>query len=270
VTCIGKGTKTGPEELATFADKVRPKAFQKKCEGQGFEYAMHDECPSAFLPRIDLTWQELHDTRQAMLAQLLTPAYLPFAVAFAVMIGIGLIEAIGLGLGHLDLDGDVGADGHSGVLDWLGLGGELPILIWLTSLLGCFTLAGVAIQQIAEAIHGTPIAWPLAAGGALVSGGILNTLAANGLARIMPGFESTVISTDDLLRQRATLLEGTARRGAPARAKVVDRHGQAHFILVEPHDDADTIASGEIVLIVRRDGARFFALPDRNTFLQSI
>ena len=34
-----------------------------------------------------------------MLAPFLTPPYLPFAIAFVVMIGIGLIEAIGLGLG---------------------------------------------------------------------------------------------------------------------------------------------------------------------------
>lgn len=205
-----------------------------------------------------------------MLAQFLTPAYLPFAIAFVVMIGIGLIEAIGLGLGQLDLDGDIVADGHGGVLDWLGLGGELPILIWLTSLLGCFTLAGVGIQQVTESLTGAPITWPFAAGGALIVGALLNTLAAKGLARIMPGFETTVISTDDLLRQRGTVLEGIARRGAPARAKIVDRHGQAHFIMVEPHDDADAIASGETVLIVRRDGARFFALPDRHTLLQSI
>ena len=205
-----------------------------------------------------------------MVAPFLTTAYLPFAIAFVVMIGIGMIEAIGLGLGHLDLHGDVDAGGHGGVLDWLGLGGELSILIWLTSLLGCFTLAGVAIQQVTEGMLGAPLPWPLAAGGALVAGGLLNTLAANGLARIMPGFETSVISTDDLLRQRGTVLEGTARRGAPARAKVVDRHGQAHFIMVEPHDDADAIASGETVLIVRRDGARFFVLPDRHTLLQSI
>ena len=205
-----------------------------------------------------------------MSAQLLTPAYLPFAIAFVVMIGIGLIEAIGLGLGHLDLDADLGADGHQGVLDWLGLGGELPILIWLTSLLGCFTIVGIAIQQVAAALEGTPLPWPLASGGALVAGGLLNTLAANGLARIMPGFETSVISTDDLLRHRGTILEGTARRGTPARAKVVDQHGQAHFIMVEPHDDADAIGTGETALLVRRDGKLFFALPDRNTLLQSI
>jgi hypothetical protein len=206
-----------------------------------------------------------------MFAVFLTPAYAPFAIAFIVMIGIGLIEAIGLGLGHLDLHADVHADPDSGgVLDWLGLGHELPILIWLTSLLGCFTLAGIAIQQGATALTGGPLHCGLASGGAFVAGALLNTLAANGLARIMPGFETSVISTDDFLRRRGTILEGTARRGSPARAKIVDQHGQAHFIMVEPHDDADAIATGETALIVRRDGKLFYGLPEANGLLQSI
>ena len=207
-----------------------------------------------------------------MFAQLMTPPYLPFAIAFVVMIGIGLIEAIGLGLGHLGLDADVGGDGSGdwAMLGWLGLGGEMPILIWLTSLLGCFTLAGLAVQQVATALAGAPLHWAMASGSALVAGAVLNTLAANGLARILPGFETTAISTDELLRHRGTILEGTARRGSPARAKVVDRHGQAHFIMVEPHDDAVAIRSGETVLMVRREGELFFALPDTNPILRSI
>jgi hypothetical protein len=201
----------------------------------------------------------------------LTPAYAPFAITFVVMIGIGLIEAIGLGLGHLDLDAGVQAETDSGgLLDWLGLGHELPILIWLTSLLGCFTLAGIALQQGATAMTGNALHWGLASGGALLAGSLLNTLAANGLARIMPRFETSVISTDDFLRRRGTILEGTARRGSPARAKIVDQHGQAHFIMVEPHDDTDAIAAGDTALIVRRDGKLFYALPDANALLQSI
>nr|AGU10188.1 Protein of unknown function DUF1449 [uncultured organism] len=205
-----------------------------------------------------------------MLTQFLTPVYLPFAIALVVMIGIGVIEAVGLGLGHLDLDGDLVADAGGGVLDWLGLGGELPILIWLTSLLGCFTIAGVAIQQGATALVGGPLAWGWAAAGAFIIGALLNTLVANGLARIMPAYETTVISTDDLLRYRGTMLEGTARRGAPARAKIVDRHGQAHFVMVEPHDDTDAIPSGESVLLVRREGQLFFAVPDGATLFKPV
>ncbi|KQM22729.1 hypothetical protein ASE73_00285 [Sphingomonas sp. Leaf24] len=201
----------------------------------------------------------------------LTPAYAPFAIAFVVMIGIGLIEAIGLGLGHLDLDGDLAMDGESGgVLDWLGLGGELPVLIWLTSLLGCFTLVGIAVQQVATTLLGVPLHWSLAVGGAVVGGGLLNILAANGLALLMPGFETTVISSTDLLRRRGTILEGTAQRGQPARAKVIDHHGQAHFVMVEPHHDTDSIAQGEIALLVRREGALFYALPDTDALLHAI
>ena len=204
-----------------------------------------------------------------MFAPFLTPAYLPFAIAFVVMVGIGLIEAIGLGLGHLDLDTDAGA-ADGGVLDWLGLGGELPILIWLTSLLGCFTITGIAIQQGATSLTGAPLPWAAAAGGAALIGALLNTAAANGLARIMPGFETTAITTDTLLRRRGTILEGAARRGAPARAKVVDQYGQAHVVMVEPHNDGDEIRSGQTALLVRREGALFFALPDEHTLLSSI
>lgn len=156
------------------------------------------------------------------------------------------------------------------MLDWLGLSGELPILIWLTALLGCFTLAGVAIQQGVSAVAGAPLSWPLASAGALMAGGLLNIGAAHGLARIMPGYESSVISTDDLLRRRGTILEGAARRGAPARAKVVDQHGQAHIIMVEPHEDRAVLRTGEQALLVRREGQLFFALAEDDPLLRSI
>jgi hypothetical protein len=103
-----------------------------------------------------------------MLAQFFTTPYLPFTVAIFVMIGIGLIEAVGLGLGSLDLDGDLSADGMHGLLDWLGLGHDIPVLIWLTSLLACFSMVGVAIQQVAMALLGNPAPWWLASGAAFV------------------------------------------------------------------------------------------------------
>lgn len=201
-----------------------------------------------------------------MLSLFLSPPYLPFAIAFAVMIGIGLIEAVGLGFGHLDIDGDVDA----GVLDWLGLGGEMPILIWFTSLLACFVLSGVALQQGITAMAGTPLPAGWAVGAASLLGIPLNTFAANGLARVLPGLETTAISTDDLLKRRGTVVEGAARRGAPARVKVVDQHGQSHYIMVEPHHEGDTIAAGESALIVRREGQLFYALPDNDSFPGSI
>lgn len=204
-----------------------------------------------------------------MLDIFLTPDYAPFAITFVIMVGVGLIEAIGLGAGQFDIDADLDAD-SGGALDWLGIGAGLPILIWLTSLLGCFTLTGIAIQQGATALFGAPLHWTFAAGGALVAGGLLNGFAAGLLARVMPGYESTVISVDDLIMRRGTILEGTARRGHPARAKVIDQHKQAHYVMVEPHEDGDVLAQGETGLLVRKADGIFFVQPDTHTTLRSV
>ncbi|MES2989235.1 MAG: OB-fold-containig protein [Pseudomonadota bacterium] len=207
---------------------------------------------------------------------LLTPDYAPFAISFLVMLGIGLIEGVGLGLGHLDLGTDIDADGHAGgdigpgLLDWLGLGRGLPILVWLTSLLCCFTVTGFATQQIAAVVTGNPLHWGLASAIALVIGGVANAFVSAGLLRIFPTFESTAIDASDLLRQRGIVLEGSAARGRPARAKVVDQFGQAHYVMIEPHHETDIIAQGETALLIRKEGPIFFALPDASPALRAI
>jgi hypothetical protein len=203
----------------------------------------------------------------------LTADYAPFAIAFVVMLGIGVIEGVGLGLGHLGIDADMdahGADVGPGLLDWLGLGRGLPILIWLTGLLCCFTVAGFAIQQVATLAIGHPLHWGAASAAALAIGLVANAFFAAGLARIIPSYESTIISAEDLLRHRGTVLEGTASRGHPARAKVVDGFGQAHYVMIEPHHETDVIAQGETALLVRKEGPVFFALPDVGTPLRPI
>jgi hypothetical protein len=205
-----------------------------------------------------------------MLAQLLTPGYVVFAAAFVLMIGIGLVEAVGLGIGHFDLDADLAEPDGATLLDWLGLGRDLPILIWLTAFLACFTLSGLALQQCAELLLGGPLHWGIASGGALVAGLVENAFVSRIFAAVIPSYESTVIDSAELLRRRATVLEGTARRGAPARAKVVDYHGQAHYVMVEPHDDDGAVTAGETGLLVRREGPLFFVLPESGTSLTSL
>ena len=205
-----------------------------------------------------------------MLAQLLTPGYAVFSAAFVLMIGIGVVEAVGLGIGHLDLDTEPAEPGGGTLLDWLGLGRDLPILVWLTGFLACFTLAGLALQQSAELLLGGPLHWSLASAGALGGGLVANAFFSRAIAGLFPTYESTVIDSADLLRRRATVLEGTARRGAPARAKVVDYHGQAHYVMVEPHDDDGAVVAGETGMLVRREGLLFFVLPESGTSLTSL
>lgn len=206
-----------------------------------------------------------------MLTLLLSPAYAPFAVAFVIMLGVGVIELVGLDIGNSDADADIDANGNSAALfSWLGLAAEMPLLVWLISLLACFSLTGVALQQIVTALFGTPLHGAIAGGIALVVALVLNAFVSRGLVRLLPGYESSVISSEELLMRRGTVLEGVARRGHPARAKVIDRHNQAHYVMIEPHDDADLIRQGETALLVRKDGTTFFVLPDVHTTLRSV
>jgi hypothetical protein len=76
----------------------------------------------------------------------------------------------------------------------------------------------------------------------------------------MPRDETTAVTLDHLLRRDAVIQIGTARAGSPARAKVTDIHGQAHFVMVEPHDATSELKEGETVLLVRREGQAFFAV----------
>lgn len=205
-----------------------------------------------------------------MLEQFLTPGYVVFAAAFVLMIGIGLIEAVGLGIGHLDLHADLAEPDGGAFLDWLGLRSGLPVLVWLTSFLACFTLAGFALQQCAEFALGQPLHWAIAVAGAFAIGLAANAFASGVISGIMPEFESTAVPAEALLRRRATVLEGAARRGAPARAKVIDQHGQAHYVMVEPHDDDDIVGTGETGLLVRKEGPLFFVLSEASLPLKTI
>ena len=188
-----------------------------------------------------------------MLEIIAAPANLPFSVALLVMLMIGAVEALGLGASaaHLDVDSDM--DGGD-LLAWLGVG-RVPLLMLLVVFLAIFGLAGLAIQQFAGPLP-LWIATPAAAAAALP----LTGLGARGLARIMPQDETTAVSLDSLVGKRGTITIGTARRGSPAQARVRDAHGQVHYVMVEPHEEAHPIGEGEDVLLARRDGNIFLAL----------
>jgi membrane protein implicated in regulation of membrane protease activity len=189
-----------------------------------------------------------------MLEIIAAPANLPFSVALLVMLLIGAVEAFGLGASavHLDVHADV--DGGGDLLGWLGVG-RVPLLMLLVVFLALFGLAGLAIQQFAGPLP-LWIAVPGAVGAALP----LTGLGARGLARIMPGDETTAVSLDSLVGRRGTITIGTARRGSPAQARVADIHGQVHYVMVEPYDDDHAIGEGETVRLDRRDGHIFIAV----------
>lgn len=199
---------------------------------------------------------------QQTIELLTAPANLPFAAALLLMLAIGAVEAVGLGGAAVELDGDLDA----GPLGWLGIG-RLPLLIVLIVFLALFGIAGLIVQQMAAGLGGaflSPlIAVPVAAAGALP----LTGLAGRGLARILPRDETTAVSLDSLIGRVGAVTLGESRTGSPARVRVEDVHGQAHFVMVEPDNDGQIFREGETVLLVRRDAQAFRAIAYDNPLL---
>jgi hypothetical protein len=196
---------------------------------------------------------------------LFEPHNLPFLIAFGALAVIALLQVTGIGeaiegAGEFDAaDGlEMGGLGEA-LTTLLGLG-RVPLLIWLASLLFVFAVTGVIGQSLLASLLGAPLSagWAaLAAGAAALP---LNSLAMRPLAAVMPQDETTAIGLDELVRRDAEIQIGTARAGSPARAKVIDRHGQAHFVMVEPHDQTLAFNAGDTVLLVRREGETFYGV----------
>jgi hypothetical protein len=196
---------------------------------------------------------------------LLAAHNLPFLIAFGALGVIAVLQVTGVsevieGAGEFDSPDGLEMGGLGDALTTLLGLGRVPLLIWLAALLFVFAAVGVIGQSLLASLLGAPLSagWAaLAAGGAAVP---LNSLAMRPLAAIMPKDETTAIELDDLVRRDAEIQIGTARAGSPARAKVIDQHGQAHFVMVEPHDQTLALNAGDTVLLVRREGPTFYGV----------
>lgn len=192
------------------------------------------------------------------------PHNMPFAAALLLMAMLVVIQAIGLADILGDHDVGVHADTHAhadlagGLASLIGLG-RVPLMVWLALFLGLFAALGVSFQQLAAALIGSPLDRWVAAALAAVAAFPVTGLVARPLGRILPHDETTAVSTDTLLGRRGVITDGTARAGSPARARVHDLHGQAHHVMVEPHEAGDELAAGSEVLLVRREAGTFFA-----------
>ncbi len=193
---------------------------------------------------------------------LLEPYNMPFAIALGLMLVLFVIQLLGFLDIDLDLDTDADAEISAGpiegLLTLLGLG-RIPLTVWLVIFLLLFAGIGVGVQEFAANLTGGPLdAWLaglIAAGAAVPVTGVL----ARPVGRILPQDETTAVSTETLLGRRARITEGVARNGSPARAQVRDVHGQSHYVMVEPHEEASEFHAGDEIILVRRESNTFFA-----------
>ena len=198
---------------------------------------------------------------------------IPFLAALVLMALLAVSQLIGLGDlaeggdAELEIDADVGEVGFvGGLLSLLGVG-RVPFLIWLALLLFAFALIGISLQALSvdllgDALH-PALATVLAAIFALpITGAISRPIGA-----ILPGDRTTAVPLASLVGRQAVIQIGTATAGSPARGRVVDPYGQAHFVMIEPHEPAATLAADENVLLVRREGNTFYAVRQNNPLL---
>jgi hypothetical protein len=200
----------------------------------------------------------------------LAPETWPFAAATLLLLLITAVEGIALLFGtnvsHFVDDwlpdpGDGIDHAFDKPLGWLHVG-KVPVLILIVVFLAAFALTGFAVNMVVHRLVGlwlTPwVAVPVAFVTALP---IVRILGA-GLARVSPSDETFAVTLDTLVGRVATIVNGTARVGYPAQAKVINQHGQALYVMVEP-DGTGTFESGASVLLVRQlSGSRFAGIPN--------
>ncbi|WP_299962853.1 YqiJ family protein [uncultured Roseobacter sp.] len=167
--------------------------------------------------------------------------------------------ADGLGLDDAAPQLETGSAGTSGIFTWIGAR-DVPFLIWLVSFLTMFGLFGLILQSIAVSILASPLPGLIAAIIAVVPALFVTRVVANWVALIMPKTETTAMRTRHLGGRQGTVTQGTAARGKPAEVKIKDRHGNIHYMRVEPLHDDETFSQGSDVTLIRKRGDKFFVI----------
>ncbi|MDZ7861504.1 YqiJ family protein [Acidovorax sp.] len=197
-----------------------------------------------------------------MITSLFTaPETWPFGVAFALIVGIALIEGLGMlvslspsnWLDDLlpDIDGDTGLDR---VLGWLYIG-KVPSLVLLVLFLTGYAIFGYSLQKVAHGLLGGYLPVWLA-GLVAVAPGMATVRSLGALiAHIIPRDETSAVSEMSLIGRAGIVSAGAARRGLAAQARVRDAHGRTHYLMVEPDVDDEVFDEGAQILIVRKAGA---------------
>lgn len=217
-----------------------------------------------------------------MLDFLALPQVAPFSIAALVLIGLTVFEILTLLIGKpisavldhaIPLDSTAG-DGFGGkealegktglfgtAFDWLNLG-RVPVFILLIVVLAAFSISGMAVQ-IGMARLFAPLPTIIAVLVVLVPTAYVTRWLTRVISKIVPRDETYAQTSTDFVGLVGVVTVGPVRAGVVARAKIIDRHGNAHFPRVEPADPIAVIPEGTTVLVIDiRKGALTVAPAD--------
>lgn len=193
---------------------------------------------------------------------------LPFTVALMLMLLLSLLELAslvgGVGLGTFldslgpdipDVDLDVDAQAPT-FLGWLGLG-KVPFAIILLIFLSSFGIVGIVLQALFRSVVGFYLPWFLAIWIPIFFTLPVIRVSSNFLSKYLIKDETDAVSEDTFVGKVAIIIRGTAKLGQPAEAKLQDRHGCTHYILVEPDKSGLEFEQFQQVLVIKKAGAKY-------------
>lgn len=189
------------------------------------------------------------------------PVNTPFLIALAIMTALSLLVVASSFFGgavDAEIDGAIDTPGEQ-VMDWLGIT-STPSSIVVVVVSTTFFLTGFLTQWIAFSQTGAFLNGWIAVAPAL----IVTLLATRGTGRLFKRLKvkehTTAVHADSFVGKVARVTGGTARVGLPAQAKLVDEHGQTHYVLVEPATESEVFPDGVEVLLLQRRGPKFLAV----------
>lgn len=199
----------------------------------------------------------------------LAPESWPFTVAALLLVAIAVIEGLALLVGmslsgwldHFVPDAMHGVEGVSDSwLGWLHIG-KVPILVLLVILLTAFAIIGYILNALVYGTLGFYPPVPVSAVAAFLGALPVVRMSGETIARLIPRDETTAVGFESLVGRVAVVVNGTARAGYPAEARVKNEHGQTLYVRVEPDGEGLQLGAGESVLLVKQiAGSRFLAI----------
>jgi len=146
-----------------------------------------------------------------------------------------------------------------GLSAWLGIG-EVLFAIWIAALLVSFGLTGFIVQSSLNTAFDWMLPVTLSVPLAVPPTVLLVRIISSWIARIVPKTETTAVSRRAFGGQHGVITQGTMRRGSPAEVRLKDRHGNVHYLRVEPMEDDVVLPQGTEVYITRKRDGRLRAM----------
>jgi len=193
----------------------------------------------------------------------------PFTAATLLMLLIAVVEGIALVVGAnlsetlqqaLPDPWDNVHGPFDKLLGWLYVG-RVPLLVLLVLFLAGFAMTGFGLNMVVHRFFGTWVPTIISVPVAFFATLPVVRILGAGLARLIPTDQTFAVSFDSLVGRVGTIVNGTARVGYPAQAKVPNEHGHTLYVMVEPEAEGMTFQSGERVLLTKQiSGSRFAAV----------